>query len=1193
MKRLKLTLVILASLAALVVLAVVLAFTPAVQTWAVRRAVSGQPGLVIEVGHVAAGLSAAELRDVRVVQDGVVIVVKEVSAAYSATDYLSGKKINVSRVTVRGVEVDARKPATKATPPAQAALAPFAGILNAIRLPGEVRVGRIEVDAKVLLPDNQTAVLNLEGGGIAPGQVASLQWKANFTDATKGAPLTAAQASGEIKLRTTSDLRIDLIELVTDAGATGPGLPADRLKLNLKLEQPTAAAGESIVTRVSLVRGTNVEPLLNAKVDYAAGKPVLAGVWDLAVRSEQFAAVLASLGLPEVALSGKGSFTYNLETGAATTNGEIKGDISRLEKLGAELAAVGSLQLRAVFDGGSSKESAQLGRLEFDIAAADGRKLVSIAAQQKLSFNFKDKRLTPEKPGSELARVSLLAIPLAWGQPVVKPRTIVGGDISGVFVVEAELDGSRVKVRALEPLTIRAATLREGDKLLVDRVTVVLSPRIDYTATRVVAEIEKFGVSTPDGDTVSGVLSADVTLGGAAPVVAFAAQLQGKLLSLVKPYLPADVGALTLALSAKGRYEGNTLQLAALRFRVDRDGGDVLASVEALQALTVDLAKTQARVADANSPAARVKWGAIPLAWAQPYVAQSKLSGELAAGTIEVTLQGVDAYAVRATENIALRGASVAMNGQEFLRGADFSTDLSATWKAGTATADVKHLELKQGTTSLFVASVSGEATPGKTLRAKGRGQVDANFAALATQPALAAQLPLLRGAVTVKFDGVMADGVQGKVNILAKDLVAREGALALGSIELSVDATLDANNSGAVRIPLVVTKEGRRSDLLIDGKVGVKPGAISFDGRITGDQLLVDDLQAFAALGAPPPPTAASRQKSPALNPPPAPRAPTPRAPATTVAAKPVGPVKDTTPPWAGFAGRVDLNLKAIKQGTGVTLKDLRGAIAVAPERLAVENISGSLNGNPFKVATLLTFDVKLPRPYALAGSVDVPDFDVGEFLRKADPSTPPALETKFTVVAKINGTAATLPEFADRLMGQFQFKGSKGVLRALNKKAETASAVSGLLGLAAGLAGQGKLASGLTAASRLAALLKDVPFDAITIQAERGSDAAVVVKSIEIVSPNFIHLTGSGRIEAKPGVEFGKSPLALHLQLAAKGELANALNEGRQLSGQTDAQGYYLMATPFTLAGTVEKPDSSDFWKNLTLNTASGFLR
>jgi hypothetical protein len=207
------------------------------------------------------------------------------------------------------------------------------------------------------------------------------------------------------------------------------------------------------------------------------------------------------------------------------------------------------------------------------------------------------------------------------------------------------------------------------------------------------------------------------------------------------------------------------------------------------------------------------------------------------------------------------------------------------------------------------------------------------------------------------------------------------------------------------------------------------------------------------------------------------------------------------------------------------------------------------------------------------LTGSIDVPGFDVGAFLRKADPATPPPLETTFTVASKFNGTAANLGEFADRLMGQFEFKGSKGVLRALNRKAQTTSAVTGILGLAAGLAGQQGLAQGLVGASELAGLLKDMPFDGITIQVERGADAAIVVKSLEVISP-LMRLTGKGRV-------------------AAKDPLANGLNRARQLSGKTDDKGYYLMATPFTLAGTVGKPDSSDFWKNLTLNTAAGALR
>jgi hypothetical protein len=121
---------------------------------------------------------------------------------------------------------------------------------------------------------------------------------------------------------------------------------------------------------------------------------------------------------------------------------------------------------------------------------------------------------------------------------------------------------------------------------------------------------------------------------------------------------------------------------------------------------------------------------------------------------------------------------------------------------------------------------------------------------------------------------------------------------------------------------------------------------------------------------------------------------------------------------------------------------------------------------------------------------------------------------------------------------------------------------------------------------------MLRDIPFDGIAVQVERGPDAAIAVKSLELVSP-ALRLTGTGRIEHRKGEEFGKNPLHLKLQLAAKDQLAYGLNRARQLNGKTDAKGYYLMATPFTLGGTVSKPDSSEFWRNLTLNTGANFLR
>jgi hypothetical protein len=608
-----------------------------------------------------------------------------------------------------------------------------------------------------------------------------------------------------------------------------------------------------------------------------------------------------------------------------------------------------------------------------------------------------------------------------------------------------------------------------------------------------------------------------------------------------------------------------------------------------------------------------VKWGEIPLVWAQGYVAKSKFAGQLAAGTLEVVMLGADAAEVRAVEAISARGVSVAMDNQPLLRDADFSTDLLATWKGGTLFADVKRLELKQGKTSVLTASVNGEATPptagkNKTLVAKGRGQVDADFSALAQQPALAAQLPVIRGSVSAKFEGTMNNGVDGKVTIAAKNLVARQGALALGSMDLGVEAKLDATNSGVVRIPLVVTKDNRRSDLLLEGKVGMKPGLVSFEGKVTGDQLIVDDLQAFSALSAPPPldPKALT---PPVAGPKPA-TAPAPRTAAagtsrvapTSATARPVGPVKDTTPVWAGFAGRIDVNLKSIKQGAANALTGFNGAFSAREDRLAVENISGQINGNPFKVIAQLNFDLKQARPYALSGSVDLPRLDVGDILKKANPAEPPALETVVSIAAKFSGTALNLAELPDRAIGTFDFKGSKGVLRALNQKAQTASntatAVSigaSLLGAALGGRAQGigdKIAGGAADAAELARLLKDMPFDSVVIQGERVSDGTLSLKSLEFLSPE-VHLTGSGRVDMRPGVPLEKSPLALQLQLAGKNRVAGALDKLRQLDGRKDAKDFYLMQTPFSLSGTVEKPDSSEFWKSITLNTASSFLR
>src|SRR5581483_588707 len=169
--------------------------------------------------------------------------------------------------------------------------------------------------------------------------------------------------------------------------------------------------------------------------------------------------------------------------------GELHGDATHLEKLAPELATIGAMQFRAAFDGALANNVAQLARLQIETTAADGRKLAQIDTLQRVGFSLADKRVTLANPQSDLARISVQALPLAWAQPFVKDLAIDSGTLSLVLAVEAEPDGSRIRAKTIEPVTLRGVTARRGQQKLVEQLTLSVAPRIDYSSTHIVADL--------------------------------------------------------------------------------------------------------------------------------------------------------------------------------------------------------------------------------------------------------------------------------------------------------------------------------------------------------------------------------------------------------------------------------------------------------------------------------------------------------------------------------------------------------------------------------------------------------------------------------------------------------------------------------------------------------------------------------
>lgn len=1201
MKALKIVGLAVGGIVLLAVLLVGLAFVPAVQTWAVRKAVAGQPGLTLEVGRVAAGLSTTEIRDLRLVQDGLIVTVRRVSAEYSAWDYLKHKRVNVEKIEVQGLGIDTRQmPAsastTMARPPAVAMTAPmprppvFLGALRLMQLPLDVRLAHLAVDGRAELPGDRALEFTLQGGGIEVGQRGQIAWKIDFSDPTAGASVRALHADGSIGLHIATDRRIDLIELENTTAAEGPKLPPDRVRLELKAEQAAPDANEIYTTRVSLLRDAKTEPVFNSRVEYVAATHKLDGIWDMAVRSEQVAALLAGFGLPEASADGAGRFSYQPDTTAVVASGELNVRVAGLEKLGAQFPAVGPLQLHAAFDGAFADNVARLDRLEVELGAAAGRKLLEVGTAQPVSFNVATQRFTLAKPDVELAHVTLQGLPLAWAQAAAKPLTIESGELSAAFSIMAEADGSQVHLRTVHPVTFAGVTLRDGDRKLVDQLSLTLSPAIDYSAARMVANVPDLNLSLPAGDAATGSFKAEVTNLATTPVIAFSAQFQERLVSVIRPYLSFDPGPILVESATEGRLHGQTLQLARFASTVKLKTGALVAAIETLQPLTADFATMRVAATNAAAVAVRIRLGELPLTLAQPFVPKARFSGTLSGATVEISLPAKDQIAVQTAAPVSLRGIGVVLDGQALANGLDLDVDFAAAKRGGTLSADLRRLEVRQGATLLARLAAAGEATLGAKLNASGKGKLEADLAAVMKQPALATAALLSRGNLTADFEVVSGDPLQVKAKVAVRNLVARQGSQPLGDLDCVVEAALKADGSaGTVKIPLTLAVGGRRSDLTLDGSFSRTPSMLSFTGKLGSNQIVVDDFQALAALApqgsAPGAPAAAKPTAgNPAV---PKPAAAAQGAPGPTAAA---APARDTEPFWKGIGGRFDADLKLVKYGRDYTISDIRCTAAIDETRLALDNLGGKFKDNAFKIAAGITFAAKDPQPYTLTGTVDIPGFDVGGFLRATNPNEAPALETKVTIKAKLNGRGATAPDLAENAYGEFDVTGSKGILRALGNNGQVVGAASAVLGLFGALRGS----DNAVAMGELAGELKEMPFDRLTMHVDRGADLNLKLTSLEFVSP-VTRLTGSGTIQHQKGVSIVNQPLHVELQLAGKGHMAVLLGKLYLLGDQKDDKGYSLMSSPFVVGGTPSKPDSSQLWKivgSAAAKVAAGML-
>lgn len=1234
MKSFKIVLVVFAGLLGLVVLLLAIGLVPSVQTWAVRRAVADQPGMEIRLGQVAAGFSSARLDDVKIAQPGAVVRVKSVEVHYSAWDYLTKHLVNVESLTIDGLEIDLRSSASApvaasstattnptvsgasqpATPVGAVATSPsFDGLLRAAQLPLDLILTHLTAQGRALLPDGRDAVFTVEGSDLATGRTGTVTWTATYQDPAAAAAVQSVQNEGSVAVRLTTDRRVERVGVDSTIALRGPQLPTDRIRAQVTAE--AAGGGETYAATFSLVRGTGPSAtsvqLFKSDAAFDPAAQSIGGTWSVTAGSAQLGALLTGLGLPEVDLDSTGRFTWAPARGAASWQGDLQARVARLEAVSPELTAIGAVSLHTKFEGALADEVVSLTRLELVAADAAGRTFAEVHTLQPLGFALGDQRVTVPDASQALASIALKQLPLAWAQPWVPDQRIESGTLSLALTVAATTDGRTITVRAIEPVALHQVTVSAGDQKWVEGLEFSVTPRLDYTAEQLSADLSALSITLPTGDAVSGRVKVDVSDPLTKPAVTFSTQLDARLLTVVQPYAPLDPGPLALTIAAEGTLTNNvvlSLQRAALVVnRIGNGGNDapLLLAADLLQPVRANLDSLQVIPDRPTATLARVKLGALPLAWAEPFVPDLKLAGTVSGGTLEVGLKALDDVFLTTTEPLTVKGISATLAGQPQAKDLDLALELSATLHGEAVTYEVRRLAVTgPGGGAVATVNAAGEATLGDPLTVSAKGKLEADVAALAQQPALAGLVAADRGVVAATFDATMRGAaVEAQVNATLRNAVATQGKIALADVDLALTTSLDAAGHGKVTLPVIVVAGKRRSDVTIAGTFTLPPASsdaapappgapasVRFDGQVTSTLLVVDDLQAFAALL----PAAAA----------PAPAKSVPAPPTKTMGARltaaagaalnvaPAVPAKaprDETPFWQGVTGEVTLDLQEVHQGPDTVIKAIRGTARISDTRVALDGLEARLKDDPVKITGGITFDAQATRPYAMTGVVDVKGLAVGPLLQPPSPQQRPPLEATVGLGANVNGQGGTLPELLQNAYGTVDVNGTAGVLRMLGKRGETIGKVSALVGLVGALQGSDRT----MAATELASAFNELKFDRFKMKVERGADLNLKFSNIEFVSP-IMRLSGTGSLTAKEGVALENQPMTIVLTLGGKGTLAQLLGKAGLLSGETDDQGYALISQKFTVGGTPANADPNAFWRMVAeagLRAAAGF--
>ncbi|MBC2603077.1 AsmA family protein [Puniceicoccus vermicola] len=206
------------------------------------------------------------------------------------------------------------------------------------------------------------------------------------------------------------------------------------------------------------------------------------------------------------------------------------------------------------------------------------------------------------------------------------------------------------------------------------------------------------------------------------------------------------------------------------------------------------------------------------------------------------------------------------------------------------------------------------------------------------------------------------------------------------------------------------------------------------------------------------------------------------------------------------------------------------------------------------------------------------VNNLPTGELLQQMNPRETPAIEGLATVGASFQGSAGSLEDLPNWMVGTLQVGVKDGVIRSLKPEARVTKFVNAG-SIAGALLGSSLKRPGVSALGEITNLFKEIPFSKLSATLERTDERETVVDSILMLGAYF-SMQGSGKVESGDLDQIPVTPMQLRLNLGSKPPLTEPLGVLALLGPNTDANGYREWKQPIEMTGTLAKPDVGELW-------------